>query len=406
MDSNENTMGPPPKVEIADVPVKKAANPKSKLPFVIAGGVLLAGLAIWYFVGNKPAQTADGPSNDAPVLDGQFIRYSDAFAKRAGITAEEVRTEQLSPVITVTGTMTYDPRRFAAIGARITGRVKKLTKVVGDKVRAKEIVAELESAELGRAEAAVLSARAKEAAAEADMKRERRLADAKISPERDAEAAAATYSAARADRIAAERTVEALGGDLDSEIGIMTLRSPIDGRVVSLKASRGKTLETSDTIYEIADLSVLWVHLSVFERDVSAIRVGDKVEIAPQTGTGEPIMGTVEHVGDVIDPETRAADVRVVVQNEPQTLRPGQSVTARINTTGPAAAALSVPKVAVTRIDGKPTVFVMHDKNTVEPRQVQTGPEDAHRIAVISGLKEGDRIVMDGMFSLKSEIYR
>ena len=405
MSSNDHTMGPAPEVEAAALPPKKAGF-KSRLPIVIIGIVATAGVAFWLFSGNKQSQTAETADNDAPVLDGQYIRFSDAFAKRAGITTEAVTVMKLSPVITVTGTMTYDPRRFAAIGARITGRVKKLHKVVGDKVKMKEVVAELESAELGRAEAAVLSARAKESAAEADFKRERRLADAKISPERDAEAAAATYSAARADRIAAERTVEALGGDLDAEIGIMTLRAPIDGRVVALKASRGKTLDTSDTIYEIADLSVLWVHLSVFERDVQAIRVGDKVELAPQSGSGEPITGTVEHVGDIIDPDTRAAEVRVVVQNEPQTLRPGQSVLARINTTGPAADALSVPKVAVTRVDGKPTVFVVHDKNTVEPRQVQVGPEDTQRVAIVSGLKEGDKIVMDGMFSLKSEIYR
>lgn len=405
MSSNDRTMGPAPEVDVASAPPKKAGL-KGRLPFVIIGIAAVVGIAVWMLMSGKQAQTTESADNDAPVLDGQYIRFSDAFSKRAGITTEPVTVEKLSPVITVTGTMTYDPRRFAAVGARITGRVKKLTKVVGDKVKAMEVIAELESAELGRAEAAVLSARAKETAAEADFKRERRLADAKISPERDAEAAAATYSATRADRIAAERTVEALGGDLDTNIGIMTLRSPIDGRVVALKASRGKTLETSDTIYEIADLSVLWVHLSVFERDVSAIQVGDKVALVSQTGTGEPLMGTVEHVGDIIDPDTRAAEVRVVVQNEPQTLRPGQSVVARINTTGPAADALSVPKVAVTRVDGKPTVFVVHDKNTVEPRQVQVGPEDAKRVAIVSGLKEGDKIVMEGMFSLKSEIYR
>lgn len=405
--TSENTMGPPPEVDVADprTPTKKGTA-RGRLPIILAAAAIGVGGGIWYVASNKPAQTAAEPDNDAPVLDGQYIRFSDAFAKRAGITTEAVTIMKLSPVITVTGTMTYDPRRFAAVGARITGRVKKLSKVVGDKVKAKEVIAELESAELGRVEAAVLAARAKETAAEADFKRERRLADAKISPERDAESAAATYSAARADRIAAERTVEALGGDLDAEIGIMTLRSPIEGRVVALKASRGKTLDTSDTIYEIADLSVLWVHLSVFERDISAIRVGDKVELAPQSGSSEPIIGTVEHVGDIIDPDTRAAEVRVVVQNEPQTLRPGQSVVARINTTGPAADALSVPKVAVTRVDGKPTVFVVHDKNTVEPRQVQVGPEDTQRVAIVSGLKEGDKIVMDGMFSLKSEIYR
>ncbi|MBL8949135.1 MAG: efflux RND transporter periplasmic adaptor subunit [Myxococcaceae bacterium] len=406
MDSRENTMvGPPPKVESPVAVPSKA--PKGRGIIIGAVALVVVGLAAFFLTrGSKADANAAGPGNDAPVIDGQFIRYSDAFATRAGITTEAVRVESLSPIVTVTGTMKYDPRRFAAIGARITGRVKKLHKVVGDKVKAKEPVAELESAELGRAEAAVLSARAKEKAAEADMKRERRLADAHISPERDAEASAATYEAARADRIAAERAVEALGGDLDNDIGIMTLRAPIDGRVVALEAARGQTLETSDTIYQVADLSVLWVELTVYERDISAIRVGDKVDLTPQTGAPVSITGVVEYVGDVIDPDTHAAHVRVVVPNEPQTLRPGQSVVARIATTGPATSALSVPKAALTRVDGKPTVFISHDKNTVEPRIVQVGAEDAERVAVLQGLKDGDQIVLKGMFALKSEIYR
>ena len=68
--------------------------------------------------------------------------------------------------------------------------------------------------------------------------------------------------------------------------------------------------------------------------------------------------------------------------------------------------ALTIPRAAVTRIDGKSMVFVMHDKNTVEPRAVTTGPEDAERIAVHEGLRENDRIVLGGMFALKSEIFR
>lgn len=391
----------------AAVAVAPRTKKRSTRAMVVAGAVVVAGAAAFVMTRGDSGPAAASTGNDAPVLDGSAIRFSEAFAKRAGLSFEPARLESLSPVVTVTGNMTYDPRRFAAIGARITGRVKKLHKVVGDKVKAHEVLAELESAELGRAESAVLSARARETAAEAEMKRERKLADAHISAERDAEATAAAYQAARADRIAAERAVEALGGDLDSDIGIMLLKTPIDGRVVALHASRGQTLEPSATVYAVADLSLLWVELSVFERDIAAIRPKDRVELTPQSGfTSQPIVGVVEHVGDVIDPETRAATVRVVVPNEPQTLRPGQSVVARIQTSASALQALSVPKAAVTRVDGKPTVFVAKGATAVEPRTVQVGADDGSRVAVVAGLTEGERVVVDGMFALKSELYR
>lgn len=396
---------PAPSPDVVPVPAPSGRRGRPRVlrwgALVVVPAAALALLVGWHRSG---ARAEGGPGNDAPVLEGTYIRYSDAFRQRAGITTLEVKPSELSPVLSATGTLTWDPRRFAAIGARITARVRQLDKVPGDEVQAHEVLAELESAELGRAESAVLSARAKEKAAEAEMKRERKLADAQISAEREAEATAAAFQAARAERVAAERTVEALGGDLRGELGIMTLRSPIAGRVVSLGASRGQTLDPSATLYQVADLSVLWVELQVYERDVGAVRAGDEVELVPQAGGA--IIGRVGQVGDVIDPDTRAATVRVVVPNAERLLRPGQSVAARIHASGPASRALAVPRQAVTRIDGKPTVFVSRGPNEVEPRLVSTGADDGKNVAVVAGLSEGEKIVLGGLFALKSEIYR
>jgi membrane fusion protein, heavy metal efflux system len=375
---------------------------------VIGGaGVLVVAAGVYAFFVRGPAPSVAGPvvveGNDAPVLEGNVIRISDAFVQRAGVAAEPVAVQRIAPLVSVNGTLTYDPRKFAAVGARIGGRVRRIWKYVGDEVRAGAPLAEIESAELGRAESQVLAARAKEKAAEADMKRERRLADAKITAERDAELAKASYEAARAERVAAERAVEALGGDLEGELGVLVLRSPIDGRIVESKATRGQTVEPTDTLYDVADVSSLWVELRVFERDVAAVRAGDQVEI---TAAGGKHAGKVAYVGDVIDPETRTAVVRVLVENQDRSFRPGQSVVARVRTTAPASDVLSVTRKAVTRIDGKATVFVLRDRNTVEPRLVTTGAEDAERVAVLEGLKPGEQVVVGGMFALKSEIFR
>ena len=355
--------------------------------------------------GNEQASAAPA-DNDAPVLDGENIRFSDAFAKRAGITDEAVKVELVAPVVTVNGTMTFDPRRYVMIGARISGRVRKLFHVQGDEIKENAVLAEIESAEMGRAESAVHSARAKEKVAEADMKRERHLADAHISPERDAEVAAANFEAARAERIAAEQALAALGGSTSGTIGVLSLRSPIGGRVVSAKASRGQVVEPSLTLFEVADLSTLWLELHIFERDISKVRVGDEVSISPMNDDHRVITGKVDHVGDVVDAESRTTEVRVIVDNQEAQLRPGQSVVARIETTSPATNSLSVSKRAVTRVDGQPTVFVLLDKNTVEPRTITLGASDPERVAVVNGLKEGERVVLGGMFALKSEIYR
>ncbi len=367
--------------------------------------VFVAGVVLRASTSEKDVAPGEG-ANDAPVLDGENIRFSDAFAKRAGLTDEEVSVELVSPVIAVNGTMTFDPRQFVMLGARISGRVRKLTRVQGDTVKQGELLAEIESAELGRAESQVLAARAKEKVAEADMKRERHLADADISPERDAEVAHANYEAARAERMAAEQAVAALGGGDSGHIGVLAVRSPIAGRVVTAKAARGQVVEPSDTMFEVADLSTLWLELHIFERDIAKVRVGDEVSISPMNDDHRAIVGKVDHVGDVVDAQSRTAEVRVIVDNSKASLRPGESVVARIQTTSPATRSLSVSKRAITRVDGQPTVFVLLDKNVVEPRVIEIGASDPERVAVKSGLKEGDRVVVGGMFALKSEIYR
>jgi cobalt-zinc-cadmium efflux system membrane fusion protein len=393
---------------MASEPRSPRRHPRLLRAALVVGAAIPTLAIVFYLVRSmEPSATAStAPPRDVPVLDGNLIRFSATFAQRAGLDTVTVSPKQLSPLVKVTGTVNYDTRKFAAVGARIAGRVRRVFKVVGDPVRAHEILAELESAELGRAESLVSAARAKEMAAEADLKRERRLADARITAERDAELAKATYEAARSERLAAERSVEALGGDLVGEIGILQLRSPFAGKVVASKISRGQSVEPTDTAYEIADLSSLWVELRLFEADLAAVRMGDSVEISSATDPHLTVKGTVGHVGDVVDIQTRTAPVRVVVQNREGRLRPGQSVHARIQTSSRTGALPALPRQAVTRIDGTPTVFVQIDAGTVEPRRIKLGAEDATEVAVIDGLKAGERVVVGGMFALKSEIFR
>jgi membrane fusion protein, heavy metal efflux system len=309
-------------------------------------------------------------------------------------------------VVSVTGTVTFDPEKVAAVGARISGRVRHILKLEGDPVKAGDVLAEIESAELGHAQAALVSARAHAAAATANEKREKELAQARISSNREAEVAAATAASARADLAAAEQRVRALGGTANGTPGILRLATPISGKVIERHVSRGQSVEATYTAFRVADLSSLWVQLAVFERQLTAIHQGDAVDIYPQGDGEHKVRGNVSYVGDVIDLETRTAPVRIEVDHPEIPLRPGQSVLAKIHTSAPIAAAIVVPRDAVTSVDGKPTVFVAHDALSVEPRAITLGGQDGDRVEVLSGLTEGDRVVIKGVFALKSEIFR
>ncbi len=370
----------------------------------VAAVAVLGALAFGVLHKSTPAFAE--PPRDVPYMDGKWIRYSAAYAQRAKLEFAPAEPASLTPVVNVTGTVTFDPERVAAVGARISGRVRRILKFPGDRVKAGDTLAEIESADLGQAQSAVLATRAHAEAASANEKRETQLSEARVSSQRDAELAKATAASARADLHAAEQRVRALGGNLGAEIGVLPITSPIPGKIVESHVSRGQSVEPSATLFRVADLDRLWIELAVFERELGHITQGDAVEISPQTNLGVVLKGKVAHVGDVIEQETRSGDVRVVVDNIDGSLRPGVSVLAKIQTKTAPAPKILLPRDAVISIDGKPTVFVAHDASSVEPRSVTTGARDGVRVEILDGLTPGEKVAVAGVFALKSEIFR
>jgi cobalt-zinc-cadmium efflux system membrane fusion protein len=378
-----------------------------KAALALAVVALVAAALVYRSYSRQPANAEGLPGKrDVPYLDGKWIRYSADFAKRAEITFATAEMSNFAPLVSVTGTVTFDAERMAAVGARIAGRVRRILKLEGESVQANDALAEIESAELGEAQASLIAARAHAEAATANEKRERELADERISARREAELAAANAVAARAELVAAEQKVRALGGSTEGVPGILLLRSPIAGKLIERNVSRGQSVEATHTAFRVADLSRVWVQLAVFERQLGAIRPNDPVDILPQGESERKVTGIIAHIGDVIDLETRTAPVRVVVDNPAVLLRPGQSVLAKIHTSSPTASSLLLPRAAVTSVDGKPTVFVSHDALSVEPRTVVVGGQDAERVEISSGIEPGEKVAVTGVFALKSEIFR
>jgi cobalt-zinc-cadmium efflux system membrane fusion protein len=398
------TVAPTPALPPSPLSTRK----RRRLAVIALVLVAIAGLAAIAVRLSKP-KAAPAIERNVPVVEGDRIRFPAEFAKRAGIATAPVERRVVSPWVVVPGSVELDPRRVAAVGARIPGRVREVFKFEGDEVRPGDVLAEIESPELGQAQTELLKARAREAAAVADRVREDRLAKEQISSLRDAQAARAAAASASAERLGAEQAVRALGGSADTigEIGILKLRAPIAGRVLSSKLTRGKSLEGTGTPFLIGDLARVWIRLEVFERDLAAVRVGDPVEVVRQADSSRAVEGHLARTGEVVDPQTHTAEVWVEVDNAERQLRPGESVTARIRGSGGGGAKWpAVPVEALVTIDGKPTVFVAVAEDAVQIRPVTLGTSGEKYTAVVKGLEEGERLVVSGAFALKSEIFR
>jgi membrane fusion protein, heavy metal efflux system len=390
-----------------------APRPRSKKSALIGGAALLGlvGVIVVWQSNGEAAPDKGSAAPDVPRVQGDTISFSETFAKRAGIKRAKVRYDQLVPVVSAVGTVDFNAEHVAAIGTRLRGLVTRVSKFEGDAVKANEVLAHVESAELGEAQANVSMLDAERGAAELNAQREAKLAERSLTTAREAEIAAVEAKKAGLLLGAAQQKVAALGGSSrlkhERMLGAHAVLSPIAGTVVERNVAPGQFVEGQLVAFKVANLDHLWIELDVFERNLMRVNVGDRAELRPLSGTSDTLVGRVAKVASRIDQETHSAKVRIEVENQDRKLRVGQAVQAAIHSGGGAHAKLPiVPTAAITFVDGKPTVFVSAGPSAVRVIGVQLGANDGDETEIVTGLKENDEIVTEGAFALKSELFR
>lgn len=214
--------------------------------------------------------------------------------------------------------------------------------------------------------------------------------------------AEAALRQAELEREAAANGIRLIGG---SPGGGDTLRvtAPIAGRVTERTVSLGETVTPERSLFQIINLESVWVQLSVYQKDLPAVRVGQRVTVTSDTAPGRTFSGAVSYIGDVVDETTRAVKVRAVIRNAGNTLKPQTFVRGTIRTEL-RTQAIAVPREAVQTLDGKAVVFVQGDHpGEFAARAVQTGDTVGGETIVTSGLETGDRVVTRGAFMVKAQ---
>ena len=386
---------------------------KSVISVVI--GVVLGvalGSSIGPLFGKEEKETANASAQK--IAASREVKLSEELARRAKLVTELVDKKSLSPTLNLVGSVDFDADAVADVGGRIAGRITRILVTVGDKVTRGQPLMEVESNELGEALAALLSARANLTAAEHHAARETALGQKQLSSAPVVETARANERALSAEMRGAEQRLLAMGltaaelNSLKSGDGPrrITLRAPIEGEVVERYAVLGQVVDPTQPILRIADLSRLWVELDLFERDLAHVAIEDGVEILSETYPGRSFHGKVSYVDATVDTSTRTAKVRIEVPNPERLLRPGQFVHARLVTHGTTDIVIAIPQKALLQVDGEPAVFVQLGKDSYIPRPVQVGRVAGDVVEIKRGLLEGERLVTEGGFVLKSELQR
>ena len=360
---------------------------------------------------HKPEGSAPAEHHDEPTV----VELSPEAMGRAGIRVEPVRAVTSGQVLMAPAELQPNADRIARVGSRVAGRIARVMVPLGANVRAGQALATIRSPEAAEAAAALDSARSTENLARRSLTRERELFERKVSAQREVLEAEAALAGAEAQVRAAEARLAAMGfsapsGDSQRANPVVTVTSPIAGTVIERTASADAPVGPDSVLFTIVDLSSLWLTVRVPETSVSAVRQGQKVSVFVGAMPDRPVEGRVEYIAPIVVPETRTVDVRVQVPNKNRELRPGMSANARFDLPNQQPskgdARVLVPRAAVQELNQASVVFVPDGERRFKPVQVTLGSSYGNEIEVVSGVKAGDRIVVQGAFTLKAQAMR
>lgn len=328
------------------------------------------------------------------------------------VRTEPVSLQTFQKTIDATGTVAFDQNRSTQVLSPISGPLARILVNVGSRVSRGESLAIVASPDF----AAAVSALRKAEATARNTKRiatlDEQLFKNDAIARRDLEQAQTDAINAAADRDAAVQQLRSLGvdgkaiGDIEENRPVENLggviRSPIGGTVVEKLVSPGQLLQAATTpTFTVADLSSVWVLANVFEADLPAVHVGDAADVI--TGSGQTLRGRVDYIAALVDPNTRAVSVRVVVANPGEVLKRDLYVRVQLHSRSVSQGIL-VPVSAVLRDDENlPFVFVAKPDGTFERRRIDLGSRLGDRQEIRSGLTAGESIVVEGGLFLQNE---
>jgi cobalt-zinc-cadmium efflux system membrane fusion protein len=352
------------------------------------------------------ASTAPRADEHHDALPRQ-IRVSDQVVRDAKITTLPARREALAETLSLPGEISADPDQVARISSPAAGRIEAVRFKEGASVKRGDALVVVRVPEIGKVRSALAATRAKATAARANAERLAELLDKRLTSEQEALNASTEARSLDVEARSLEEQLGALGAAAAGAFAI-TLRAPISGIVIARDAVVGQPVSSEQTLGTLAALDEVWFLGRVFEKDLGRLRAGAPAEIRLNAYADERFAGAVDYVGQRVDPSARTLTARIRLQNRDNLLRIGLFGTAEVAlaAAGEAPLRLVVPRAAVTDLGGKPAVFVREPDGAFELHEVTLGRAAPGRVEVLEGLREGEPVVSEGAFTLKSLVLK
>lgn len=360
---------------------------------------------------DHPATEKEKHSEEEQPHAENIVKLSEEQIQQMGLKFRIAGPGDLLFTLSTRGKIILQPDHLAHVIPKVSGMAREANKNIGNFVRENEVMAVLESRDMADIKASYLAALSEQRLAVSTLEREERLYKEKVSAGQDFLNAKNIYEKAVINVQLSWQKLRAFGIS-DEEINQLTsqkvpdlrlyqIRSPIDGTVIMRHITKGEFIENTTTIYEVANLSTVWVEIGIYPKDLYRVKEGQQVEVVvPAENKGS--QARLIYVSPIIADDTITAKAIAELDNPQGLWRPGVFVKVNIATER-ASLPLVIPKEAVQNNDGKDFVFVVA-ADGFERRFVKLGQSDNENVEIVAGLNSGERYVANKTFLLKAEL--
>lgn len=342
------------------------------------------------------------------------LQLSTAELREFSIELAQAKPGVINKTLELTGEVIVAPERLYHVAPRVSGVVRQVFKHLGDKVQDGDILATLSSRDLATAKAQFVAADSLLQLANANLQRDRKLYQNKVKAKREYLATKQVQTEASIKRKASKQRLLAIGlsekriatvlDDKDKDLGLYELRATANGVIVDKHAVLGEVLAVDTHSFTVADLSKVWVNLTVYQKDLPLVKAGQTVLIHARFGLANTALtssSSIRWLSPTLDEKTRSATARVVLDNPDGQWRPGLFVSAKVSTARNQAV-IVIPRSAVQTIAEQNIVFVQHADGEFEPQMVKLGRKDQQQVEILHGLRAGQTYVSRNAFVLKA----
>ncbi len=363
--------------------------------------------------GHRAQDKKDHKDGDAPAAHDKHgveggVSLTEEEARKEGIKTQIVEFRSLATSIQLTASIVANRDRLAHIAPRVSGKLVRVHANLGDRVKAGQVLAHVDSIEIGSANSEYLQAKSTADLAQANRARAERLNAEQIISQKDYLVARSEVERAAAALRAARDRLRVLGVGLPVPGGpassVYPLTAPFAGTVIVKDAVLGELVQPDKPVFSIADLSTVWIEANLFEKDLARVHPGAKASVAIAAYADQRFSGTLTYISDTVEAESRTVKARIEVPNSQARLKPGMFATAYLDTAA-TQDAIAVPHDAVVLLDGKASVFVEENGHYV-PRAVMPGAGSATELPVLEGLSPGDNVVVAGVYAVKARLLK